>query len=250
MSSHNVVPVTINPLVFFEADARWVGAPNLELTSDAVLRFLSAPGDEGDLSVIAERYRQINVEEQNLFAIPAEGRVLEKLVNPLRYAKSCYLVGNYLGTISLCGMVAEMVALLLYEIANIRVNEQSITADIEKRLFGAEFEKLGQERRVSVLNAYGLIGDNEKSAFELIREKRRKYLHFLSHGHETASDDAVRVYVAAVQLVYYAIQPTLVDAGTMSFNPSLMNYLKKIGFLDLPWRSSPTEAPHPEDSRA
>ena len=229
-----LVRVIINPLVFFEADEKWARAGALETTADAVLRFLSAPGEDSDLSVIVERYRQISTEGNNLLAIPAESKVQEKLVNPLRFAKSSYLVGNFLGTISLCGMVAEMVALLIYEIAHVHVNNQPMTIENERRLFGAEFEKLGQERRVSILLAYGLVEESHKRAFDLIREKRRKYLHFLTQGHENASEDAVRVYAAAVELVHFVIQPTLVDAGKMSFSPAFMSYLKRVGFTDQP----------------
>jgi hypothetical protein len=47
---------------------------------------------------------------------------LDRLVWPLRHAKASYMVGNYLAVIALTGMVAEMVALLQWEVAEISLN--------------------------------------------------------------------------------------------------------------------------------
>ncbi len=58
------------------------------------------------------------------------------------------MVGNYLGTIALCGMVAEMVAVLLYEISNFSLKNRPMTEQDQTSVFGSKFEKLGQDRRV------------------------------------------------------------------------------------------------------
>jgi hypothetical protein len=61
------------------------------------------------------------------------------------------MVGNYLAVIALCGMVAEMVAILHWELSEPKLNGQPMSA----------FEKLGQERRVRVLSAYGILSDGQ-----------------------------------------------------------------------------------------
>jgi restriction system protein len=151
------------------------------------------------------RYQQISVEETRFFAAPAEDRILEKLVWPLRHAKSSYTLGNFLGTISLCGMVAEMVAMLLFDITEPTLNNRPMENRDREALFGRSFEKLDPYRRVEVLRAYGAIDDQTKEAFELIRATRRRYLHLWSQDHDRLADDAVSVFKAAVRLVVRAV---------------------------------------------
>ena len=69
---------------------------------------------------LIKRYKEISKEKVRFFAAPAEERILNKLVWPLRNAKASYMVGNYLGTIALCGMVSEMVAILLFDISDFK----------------------------------------------------------------------------------------------------------------------------------
>ena len=65
------------------------------------------------------------------------------------------MVGNYLAVIALSGMVAEMVAILLWELADVKLNERLV--------FGRTFERLGQERGIEILLAYKQINRDEIS---------------------------------------------------------------------------------------
>lgn len=60
-----------------------------------------------DRASLATRYREVHLAAQPLFAPPAQREILGKLIWPLRHAQNSYVLGNYLGTISLCGFVAE-----------------------------------------------------------------------------------------------------------------------------------------------
>ena len=66
------------------------------------------------------------------------------------------MVGNYLAVIALCGMVAEMVALLTWEVVDVQLNGREMSEADEKAIFGRAFEALGQDQRIRVLAAYGL----------------------------------------------------------------------------------------------
>jgi hypothetical protein len=134
------------------------------------------------------------------------------------------MVGNYLGTISLSGMVAEMVAMLLWEITDAQINGRPMAKADETLLFGSKFEKLGQERRVAVLSAYGIIDDKTKSDFDKIREIRRRYLHLWSEEHDRLPTDGVRSFHAAVSLVVTALGQD-VQEGRFVLNPRLVRYL-------------------------
>jgi hypothetical protein len=228
---NRLIDVWVNPLQFLEVDEPWAGLTNAELSPERVLDFLCTPGAGSDLATLVERYRAISQEPKRIFAAPIEPRILNKLIWPLRHAKASYMVGNYLGTISLCGMVAEMVAILLFEISEIRLNNAAMTVDDEKALFGSAFERLSQERRAEILRGYGLIDSEIKSAFDLIRTKRRRYLHLWSQDHDALPADAVATYNAAIALVIRAIGQDI-DEGKLVLNPELVKYLERQGVYE------------------
>lgn len=163
-----------------------------------------------------------------LFAAPFEERILDKLIWPLRHAKASYMVGNYLSVIALCGMVAEMVSLLAWSISETQLNGRLMTEADEKSLFGSTVEKLGQERRVQILWAYGLIDADGKRRFDTARETRRKYLHLWSQDHDSLPKDAVRIYHAALVLVVGVIGQDVQD-GKILINSRLVKYLERKG---------------------
>ena len=154
MSKDELVEVFLNPLLFHEIDDPWASLQKEEPSLEAVLEFICIPGTGSDLKSLVERYREISTEKTRLFAAPYERRILDKLVWPLRNAKAAYMCGNYLSTIALCGMVAEMVAMLLFEITDFHLNNKSMSENDQVSVFGRKFEKLGQDRRVQVLAAY------------------------------------------------------------------------------------------------
>lgn len=173
MTSQRRVPGWVNPLVFIEVDEPWASSTQGTPTLESILRFLCPADEPADVETVLNRYREISTEPVRLILAPVEKRILDKLVWPLRHAKASYMVGNYLATISLSGMVAEMAAMLLWETSKPEINKHDLTKEDERRLFGSEFERLGQERRVSVLSAYGIIGDEARQDFETIRLVRR-----------------------------------------------------------------------------
>jgi hypothetical protein len=220
----------INPLAFLEVDKPWATVEKATPDYDDILSFLCAPEIESDINSLVKRYKEISNEPKRLFAAPLEENILTKLIWPLRYAKGCYMLGNYLGTISLCGMVAEMTALLIFEISSISINGRPLDNELQKRLFGSGFEKLGQERRVAILNAYNLIDDKVKSYFDTIREIRRQYLHLYSKNYTRLAPDAVKVFNTAAAIVVEVIGQDIKD-GKIILKPALLTYLHKKGIV-------------------
>ncbi|MFA6054752.1 MAG: hypothetical protein WC769_05185 [Thermodesulfovibrionales bacterium] len=228
MSDDKLIEVFLNPLQFIEVDEPWATARPQELTPEAILDFVCTPGIGSDVKSIISRYKKISTEKPRLFAAPHEQRILDKLIWPLRHAKAGYMVGNYVGTIALCGMVGEMVAVLLYEISTFSLNNKPMTEQDEINIFGRRFEKLGQERRVQVLHAYGVIDTQLQKAFELIRITRNKYLHLWSQDHDQLPNDAIASYNAAIVIAVSAIGQNIQD-GKLILNPSLVKYLAQKG---------------------
>ncbi len=230
MSDKKLFEGWINPLAFQEVDQPWAPVIRAEVSPESIIEYACTPGLKSDVQSVVDRYKEISVEPLRLNVAPVEDRILTKLVWPLRHAKSCYMTGNYLGTISLCGMVAEMVSILLFDISDILINGKTLSREDEVGLFGSEFEKLGQERRISVLRTYNLISDEIKSNLDLIRTKRRRYLHIYSQDHSSLASDAVEVFKATVTVVVKVIGQDIID-GKIILNPAIIKYLEKQGRL-------------------
>lgn len=222
------ISVVINPLAFLELDEPWASMKRASVSAEDVLRFLCTPLKPQDVEDLTQRYKRISVEDPRLFAAPAEVRLLERLVWPLRQAKGSFMVGNFLGTISLCGMVAEMAAILIFDLAEVRVNNVVADATRQKALFGSTFERLNQDRRVEILKGYGLIDEKLKEAFDSIRTRRRRYLHLWSEDHAALEKDAVECFKGAVLIVVSALGFDVRDAKLV-FRPQVFEYLKKHG---------------------
>lgn len=223
-----LIKAFINPLAFLEVDEPSAIHLKNELTLESILKYMCTPGLKTGAEDFFARYKEISQEKTRLFAAPAEKRILEKLVWPLRHAKACYMAGNYLGTIALCGMVAEMVAILLYEISEFKINNRKMEPSDENALFGSPFEKLSQDRRVRILRAYNIIDDVIKDNFDSIRTIRKKYLHLWLHDYESLPKDAVRVFDAAIDLVVKAIGQDIRE-GKIYLNPAMVKYLERKG---------------------
>lgn len=220
--------VSLNPLSFLELDAPRTASDSKLPSPESILSFLCPDGSDTDVGSLVRRYNEISPEPVRLVAVPAEERMLDKLAWPLRHAKASYMVGNYLAVIALCGMVAEMVALLIWETAEVKINGQSMTVESERALFGSAFERLGQDRRLQVLSTYGLIDSAARGRFNTIRETRRGYLHLWSQDHDSLPGDAIKSYHAAVALVATVIGQDFSD-GKIVINPRLVGYLERKG---------------------
>jgi len=231
MGTDKLLKVHLNPLVMLELDEPWASATRAPLSEAAFLRYVTAPDMASDLEALAHRYREISQSAPYLTYAPVETRILQKLVWPLRHAKAAYVLGSYLATIALAGTIAEMVAMLIWEMSEPQLNGRRIDQEQEVALFGSHFENLGQERRVSVLRAYSLAPEPSFVAFDVIRSVRRRYLHLWSHDHDRLAPDALSCFKAATQLVSAVIGSEIKD-GQLRLSPELSRYLERRGALE------------------
>ncbi len=228
MSDDKLIEVFLNPLQFLEVDESWGSATGRDVSPESVLDFICSPGIGSKIEDMISRYKEISIEKIRLVAAPNEQRLLDKLIWPLRHAKAGYMCGNYIGTIALCGIVAEMIAVLLFEISDFKLNDKSMSEKGQKAIFGNKFEKLGQERRINILYAYDVIDDKIKQYFDTIRGIRNRYLHLWSEDHDRLSSDAITCYESALFVVVSVIGQKFSD-GKIILNPSIMKYLEKHG---------------------
>lgn len=230
MSAERQLTVQINPLDWTAAEHRSKSTPKDLPTPESALEFLCAPDAPAGIKDLLERYQEIGDGPARLPVAPAHEYILERLVWPLRHARGSYLVGNFLGTISLGGLVAEGVAVLLWDAAGVQINGRAMTDKDQEALFGRPFSELRQAQRIKVLLAYGLIDAPLRQHFEEIRTRRNRYVHPGSYKHADLPKDAVAVYQAAVAVVANVVIKGF-DGGKVVVNPAIAKYLERAGVL-------------------
>lgn len=125
----------------------------LELQNDLLRSFFGLPSAILSREIL-ERYVEVTTEETHTPIAPYTKEMFERLLKPLKSAKKNYCLGEYPATIALCGVVGEMLAILLWKINDVKLNGVPITEKEEIGLFGRSFEKLGQEQRLRILTTF------------------------------------------------------------------------------------------------
>jgi hypothetical protein len=191
-------------------------------TYDLVRLLTPAVADVVKPATLIDRYKKISSAAVEPVALPALPILIEKVVSPLVNAKAAFVAGNPLGTIALCGFVAEMMALMLHEMAR----NDGLMIDVTEN----EFESYGQQKRVKTLRDQEIISQEATSAFDVIRENRRAYLHFISKAHSFVFDDALESYTKSMWLLVDLVGQEFKD-GALILKPSFARYLRTHGFL-------------------
>jgi hypothetical protein len=171
---------------------------------------------------------------------------LNQLVWPLRHAKGSYVVGNYLGTIALAGVVAEMATILAWDILEPKLNNQPIDKKKQERLFGRAFDRLEQIRRIHVLQSMGFVGAEVADALNRIRGIRNEHLHVPAVRDENMEARHAReAFRDAVFVVSVLIGQDVKD-GKLVLSAPMMQYLKRLNVaVESPQDQSPDQ---PSDS--
>jgi hypothetical protein len=229
--------VVLNPLRFFAAEFPDAG-PQASPDEKEILKYLTDLPTPGTAELFVKRYKELmSVLDSIIVASPADDLFLQKFMKPIQHAIKSYILGGYLGSIAMCGMVAEMSAILIYGMADKNIRDRKFTAEDERNIYGREYEKLGQERRVDILRALGFIDQPTFDSFEAIRNSRNRYLHYLSQDHSGIENDAKEALVAATRILHFIIRPTIAPGG-LSLNPALVKYLVEQGIME-PIEESP-----------
>ncbi|MFY9299631.1 MAG: hypothetical protein WAO91_00370 [Candidatus Nitrosotenuis sp.] len=222
---------SVNPLVFIEADSRFHFGSERQLTPEAVLRYLASETFIPEMDNIKKAYEYIAKPVTRLFVVPAEYKILEKIIRPLKNALGSYIIGNPFETIALCGTVSEMIAIFLFEINEVYVDGKSLPSDEEFSKNLEEFENFGQKERVKRLYKFGLIDNDIKEKFDFIRKKRNQYLHRLSKTLENAAPDAKEVFDATFE-IFMKISGLSVNQGKVILNQKIIDYLRKKNLIE------------------
>jgi hypothetical protein len=219
----------VNPLKWIDAEPDFPAKTSP--TPGTFIEYLISPSVDSGFEPVVRRYREISSAEDRLPVVPAEQQILAKLIWPLRQAKGSYALGDYLGCIASCGLAGEMAAMLLWDMSQPSIQGRPLDKGLERLLLGGAFEKLGQQRRVEALDAFGLLRDGVKVAFDDLRMIRRRYLHLLSQDHAGLPEDARKSFACA-QIVVAETLGIDIGNGRATLRPDLMRYLQQHGVFD------------------
>lgn len=178
------------------------------------------------LKTLVQRYRKIANEDAALVTFPYHEKLAIKVLLPLHQAKAAFVLGHELSCIAMCGMIAEMLASLRFDVSRYGTcGSMSMTIEAQRQVFGNDFENLPHSRRIDVMLGCGLIDLDTANMFRDVAGTRNNYLHSFSQPHEKLAADAKRLYGLVVKLV---IRITGLDAkdGSTWMSQELLEYLK------------------------
>ena len=125
-----------------------------------------------------------------------------------------------------------MVAILLWKISKVSLQQARLDEAAQKLLFGQTFESLGQKRSVEVLCAFHLIDEKTKQTFDDLRSIRNRDLHVFSQQHTNIAGDSRRAYADAFGLVFVVLGHRSFQNGKIVLRPDFMAYLTEHGLVE------------------
>lgn len=174
---------------------------------------------------VLERYVEISSKETYMAIFPHTDKLFERFLLPLKSAKRLYCIAEYLASIEVSAHVGEMLALLLWQMTPITLNGKRIDPSIEKSIWGREFEKMGQEKRINLLQTFGAVSDDDARDLDYLRSTRRKYFHFWYSEIGNIKEDSLNCFLKSATLVKNVLKIEY-NKGSVSVNPLLSDYLK------------------------
>lgn len=173
---------------------------------------------------VLERYVEISSKENYTAIFPHTDKLFERFLVPFKAAKRTYCLGEYLACIELAAHLGEMLALLLWQITPVSLNGKAVDVQMEKSIWGSEFEKMGQEKRINLLKVLGAISTDEEQLLDFLRTIRRKYFHFWNASTERIREDALESFLKLAALVQMVLRIEY-ENGAVKLNPLLDAYL-------------------------
>lgn len=200
--------------------------PEMVWSRELMESFLGIPVNSISRDIL-KRYTEITVKDSHTSIVPHSEKIAQKLLEPLKSAKRSYCFGDYLATIALCGMTAEMLTVLIWEINDIKLRGKKLSKKQEKQLFGEKFIKLIQYRRLEVLKTLRLISNDQFEIFDDIRDKRNKYLHSWTINTKGQQNDALDMFKGVSNLFMKITDIGIGDPGKVKVDQRVLDYLNK-----------------------
>lgn len=188
--------------------------------------FFGLPFDALSKEVLT-RYAEVTMNDIHDSIMPSQEDIFKRLLTPLKSAKKSYCLGEYTATVALCGIVGEMLAILVWKMNEIKVKGNPVTEKQEKGLFGFKFEELNQKARLKILKTLGCITQTQFSNFEKIRKARRPYMHFWNVNFSKDKEKTRYIYKTTFRLYKKITGLKIINGRKLVLNPLLSKYLSK-----------------------
>ena len=176
---------------------------------------------------ILERYLESSHPDMYIPIVPHYRKIVDKIVQPLKSAKYSYCLEEYVSTVSLCGLVGEMLAILTWKIKPISLNGRILNEEDEKILFGSSFEKLSQKKRLNVLKGLELISKEQEKMFNNLRNSRRPYLHLWTSDMIHVKEISFKCLKDAFILFKQIFEIKLIGGSSITINPLILRLIKE-----------------------
>jgi len=194
-----------------------------------LVRDLCRDSPTDTLEAIKKRYLKLSTQDLDIFFVPAESLILEKIVWPLKSAKQAFCLADFISCIALCGIVCEMAIVFIYDLAANLWDISRLDSKYQKIFTGRKYERFGQDRRIKELRKLGAITNELAEDANAVQRIRREYLHFLSKDYAGLEEDAYETYIAAFRVIKSLIALPLGEQGKLAIPAHLKSYLESKG---------------------
>jgi hypothetical protein len=205
--------VFVRPLSSFDLDFDRYNA-------EQVLRFVSTSGHVDPESTKA-RYLE---SEFNLFTVPV---FVMPMMTLIREARANYIVGNFVSTIVLLGLSAELYADTLGQIQPVPVARGT---DNQGR-------RDSQRKFLKGLAIANVVGAAEVASFEALAELRDQYMH--GRGSGSIEEDARKSITTMIGLLSRVFKLGISD-GKVQMTAELIQHMRRHGLFKAPPEPAPT----------
>lgn len=221
-----LINVDVNPLKHHELGyTQFQPISIIDQTPENLLKIMVSKNVESDFESIKARYQELSPQHE-IFGAPLHKKFLDRIVYPLRDSKSCFMAGNYFGTIAICGMVTEMITQLMFDCWDYSLKEKSMPKNQQQKHFGEPFDKMKQYRKIEVLQVIGLLDDSNSVPFQSIRKIRNKYMHTFTSDWTIIKEDAVNIYSHTCKALKVLTKEQIKD-GKIYFDLHFLDYIVK-----------------------
>lgn len=172
--------------------------------------------------IYANRFEELHTNDEFML-MPYEKNLFEKIVWPLKNAKLLYMLNSHIGTIALCGLICEMITLLIFEINLIKNDDTEITGKM------ISFQNKRQSDRIIELRK-NIISEEILDNLDFVRDIRNRYIHEFCIEYTNIKKDAKEVYMRTHKVLYTFLKPVY-DKKTLEFSKDFIFYLEKKGCI-------------------
>ncbi len=179
------------------------------------------------LGAARRRYKEVSDEQNEVPFIPSHDAIKRHVIRPLVEAKQCYVLGMPAACIAQAGLVGEMVVLWRFKMLEPKFDSRPLNEEMQRLIFGQEFDRLRQVQRVNILRAIDSIDETTFNAFDELRKIRNRYLHNMIEPQQDIDGDAREALRHANTLVTNTLDLKIRD-GKIVLPPKVTRYIQDI----------------------